>query len=520
MSACLILQTPETIFIGTDTAVSTTVDDQIYRLSDDGEKLWQIDDMTIFCSGDMNLSRKVMRTFAKLPDRSIESLNMTVAYICGISSNNDICLIVGKVDKNGSFVYEISAENRFELIERRMDLGRTDIALWSAGIKTQESVELAESYLFKGYDVLTTYKEVFNAISYEGIGGLLLLKQVRHSQVKELLYEPIREKPDMRILTEEIYNKLLQPQLIFGERIFGKLLAGVNLQIDASDVNGNKTFTVDENGVTISGMALKITGGLPANQLDPSFKNGLVSQATAYNGVVIDSIRGLVVSDSNNLVRTVMNATEGLRFQKNISGNWVDQLYYDTTSGNLVMNGTIDAKEFKINGVTALVGNKISVNSIEPLEVGRNVVMGKNTSISWADQVTGKPFIPTSATQIGGISSTYIDANGIWTGLINANSIIAGTISGNYISGGVISGTTINVNTDLTVGDNIIMGSRDTVGSRSLVFGGRGSITFNNAGMEVGANTRINLQCSSVAVNSFEVATQDWVKTNTIAKFG
>ena len=273
MSACLILQTPQTIFIGSDSAVSTTIDNQIYRLSNDGIKLFHIDDKAIFCSGDMDLAYKVINTFAQLPNRTIENLKQTVDYLISISSNRNVCVMICQVDNTGSSVFDISAENKYEIVERRMGLGCEGLTLWSAGIKTKESVELAESYLHEGYDVLNTYKQVFNTISYEGVGGVLNIKYVSQTEVKDLLLEQITEKIDIRILTEELYNSLLQPQLIVGERVMGKLLAGQNLIIDASDSQGNKTFTVDSQGVTIAGAKLTITGGLPANQLDQSYKD-------------------------------------------------------------------------------------------------------------------------------------------------------------------------------------------------------------------------------------------------------
>jgi len=67
------------------------------------------------------------------------------------------------------------------------------------------------------------------------------------------------------------YKNALTPLGLIAEVIFGKLLCGVNLQIDASDTQGNKTFTVDQNGIEISGLALTITnGGIPQDQLSDS----------------------------------------------------------------------------------------------------------------------------------------------------------------------------------------------------------------------------------------------------------
>lgn len=62
---------------------------------------------------------------------------------------------------------------------------------------------------------------------------------------------------------------------IVAERLFGKLIAGVNLTIDASDSSGQKLFTVDGNGVTITGTKLTILGGLPQEQIDPAFVDSI-----------------------------------------------------------------------------------------------------------------------------------------------------------------------------------------------------------------------------------------------------
>ena len=51
---------------------------------------------------------------------------------------------------------------------------------------------------------------------------------------------------------------------IVGDRIFGRILAGVNCEIDTGDGN----FLVNENGVTISGTSLTITNGLPESQIN------------------------------------------------------------------------------------------------------------------------------------------------------------------------------------------------------------------------------------------------------------
>ena len=77
----------------------------------------------------------------------------------------------------------------------------------------------------------------------------------------------------------------------------------------------------------------------------------------------------MVITKSDGSLRTVLNATEGFRFQKNVSGTWTDKFYYDSVSGNLVMDGSLNARELKINGTNVLVGNQISGQYIDKIKV-------------------------------------------------------------------------------------------------------------------------------------------------------
>ncbi|MEK3720588.1 hypothetical protein [Paenibacillus sp. FSL H8-0034] len=444
MSSCLILQTLRTILIGSDTAISTNLNDQIYRLSDDGEKLWSIDGSVIFCSGDMDTAYKIMGTYLQLQDRKVKDISRIARILCKDIINKKIAIVVCSVLSNCSIVYDISSETNFEIIEKRMGINQSnDVAIWAAGIKTKEAGELAEKFLGLGYDALTTYKKVFNEISYEGVGGSLVLKQVTQEQVKNLMIETITEKPDMKILTEELYWKL-QPQLIIAERVFGKLIAGVNLQIDASDETGMKTFTVDGNGVTIAGTRLTITGGLPTSQLDPTFKDSLVNLGKAYNGVVIDSVNGLVITKSDNAIRTVLNATDGFKFQKNVSGTWTDRLSYDAITGNLVIDGSINARELKINGTNVLVGaSTIGGQFIDKIKVEQLDA----TTAKIGSAMIGSIFANQIVVGNGTIADNLLSGSSRWNGrttLINDSGIYTGTLTANQIN--VIQGITLGAN--------------------------------------------------------------------------
>ncbi|MNE67243.1 hypothetical protein D3C80_1628400 [compost metagenome] len=131
-----------------------------------------------------------------------------------------------------------------------------------------------------------------------------------------------------------------------------------------------------------------------------------------------------------------------------------------------------------------------------------------------------QPWIPTSATQIGAIPSTYIDSQGVWTGKINANSIVAGSMSADNINGGTITSSGINVSTDITVGNNIIL--KGGIGNRAIWFNGsRGAIHFNYDWdqFEIGAMNGLSVPTGVIRIGSELVATREWVLANSIAKF-
>ncbi|WP_144407036.1 hypothetical protein [Paenibacillus sp. IHBB 10380] len=232
------------------------------------------------------------------------------------------------------------------------------------------------------------------------------------------------------------------------------------------------------------------------------------------DAVQLDTTNGLVVTRSDNQTKAVFNATDGLKFQKNVNGNWVDKFYYDVNSGNLVMDGSIDAKEFKIGGVNALVGNRISVNSIEPLEVGRNVHMGRNAVIYW-DQVPDKPYIPTLPSYIQNtrITSTSIESPNISGGVITGGKIIGGTIE---------SGTTINVGTDITVGNNLHIGDPSGGNDKTIYFNSSAYISSGRYGYSdiTVSSDVINMNGRTQYSGTVDFSSAIVVGLNLTAKFG
>jgi len=145
---------------------------------------------------------------------------------------------------------------------------------------------------------------------------------------------------------------------------------------------------------------------------------------------------------------------------------------------------------WKATNKTTIDGGKIETNTIganqiktNELIVGVNIAMGANAVIDW-NQVGSKPFIPSNASDIGALSSsspmlTYITGTGIYTGTLSADKIIGGTITG----------ITINVTTDLDVGNNIYLG-RNTNATKMIKFNSSATIySENSSSLSVSALT-------------------------------
>lgn len=167
------------------------------------------------------------------------------------------------------------------------------------------------------------------------------------------------------------------------------------------------------------------------------------------------------------------------------------QGYYDTVN-DLVKrfnNLVVDNARIKNVNVDKLYATdtKIKTALIEDLVVGENVLMGENASIVWG-QIEDPPHIPEHPGDIGALPDTWrpsygdiigakppIDANNTYSELlynsnirgfvnqggvlyISADYIRAGTITGDRIYGGTIRGVTIDIDTDVHVGDNIYLG--------------------------------------------------------------
>jgi len=332
MSNATIVQTNDNIFIGSDSAASAMLDGKLYRIDQKATKLYQIDNLVLFCSGNLNYCYNLVGEFLKEEVRDASVIrNLLIASHDG----EEVDILLCEVTENKSFVYQISPYNDFEIV-CFTDIPIGGVNVVTAGIKTKESHDLAYENLLQGRSVSNVYKSVFDGISYEGIGGTLTVYRLNASGVTKYLTHEITEKVELKTLTISDVLNQFQKHLIVGERIYGKIFMGVNLALEDEDgvlkFQGSKGEIYDHNGVLV----MKL--GLVAEEPD-------VFGLWSFNDVTrvkLDSTEGFVID------RVSLDTT------KHPDG-WEKIMWADPKDGTLYTKGLVAENIKIVNNVGELI---------------------------------------------------------------------------------------------------------------------------------------------------------------------
>jgi hypothetical protein len=204
---------------------------------------------------------------------------------------------------------------------------------------------------------------------------------------------------------------------ISAEIIAGKMILGNNLQIETSD----GTFVVDENGVTISGMNLNMTSD--------------------------DLLRNIIIDPNTGLK---------MRSRSSSGGNFVDNLYFGA-------NGTIVARSLTIESDSVFKGTLSGADG----NFSGDITGSNGTFTGTLSGVDGN-FSGDITGSNGTFYGTLSGVDGTFSGTVSASSIVGGTITGNTS----ITGATINVTTNCTIGETLIINSLNENGYIEFSFGG------------------------------------------------
>ena len=228
MSACLVMQQYDKIFIGSDTAVSGIVDNKIRRIHNNGEKIFRKDSYIIFCSGNMNIANKLINYIKNMDKINIENIQNYIKEIHNVNSMFEI--FIADCDKIPIRTYNLSSYRNFDVLETKCNKEETQ--LYTLGFKTNEIMNSASEYikLFNG-NVSKIYEHSFNDNCCEEIGGNLELYYCINNNIKN---KKIKLKDNCVTMVDNFINKSVCNYLT-AEYLVGKVLLGENLTIEGNE---------------------------------------------------------------------------------------------------------------------------------------------------------------------------------------------------------------------------------------------------------------------------------------------
>lgn len=240
------------------------------------------------------------------------------------------------------------------------------------------------------------------------------------------------------------WKTAMTPDKIVADVIMGKLLCGINLQIDASDEEGNKFFTVDQNGVNITNLILSLLR-------------------------------------TDNKTKILMDANSGMKIQKNtgteLTPVWEDVLYINN-NGDLVTKGNIIIGEgnsvFHVDELGLYLGSDTFEDAPFRIDLNGNMV-SNNADFTGELKVDGVNILD-EIEGIKTINGQYLTDNSINNAKIIdliADKISAGTITGSTIKTGETGSTRVELRStyadiDMYRGSNNILRIEDDVDASSI----------------------------------------------------
>ncbi|OMD78248.1 hypothetical protein [Paenibacillus odorifer] len=217
MSLNIVTIINNNIVTAADTAVSTEIKGEKYRVHNESKKIFHIDDMVVYLSGNADLSKIIIDEFIKCKDHSIENLKRIIVSWCDkfmefpvikvhYSKGKDFLIgsLVSKFENGLAVMYEISQEHNFEI--RRMEISKNQTAVYAIGVNSEVASKYLDKLIYDGVPVLQAYQDTYNKLSSSEIGGQLELFIMDGKSIKKIPNYSIKEKDSLKWRREMPYR--------------------------------------------------------------------------------------------------------------------------------------------------------------------------------------------------------------------------------------------------------------------------------------------------------------------------
>lgn len=289
-----------------------------------------------------------------------------VGYDYNIDSNNLSLSFSNKDNLDNPYLYLVELQKNAITTSTTIDMSKYK---WD---KSEDNVSAINDIINNNID--TTYKKVMAGKNQDievGRRGIWLREKNEDGSYKP---EQVRMINNAIVLSDDGFQSAKTAITPFGVNaalLMGKTIIGQQGLFDGINIFDGGQNPVVEIGKYLDGIEEK--KGIRIN-------SGVFNLIGGVNGVNINPSEGIVVNKIDGLVRTVLNATEGIKIQKRIDINteWNDthnKLYFDV-AGNLKFSGTLD-------GVNGDFSGSINATSgtIGGWGIGVDNIIGNSSSI-------------------------------------------------------------------------------------------------------------------------------------------
>lgn len=437
MSSFLIIQKQDQIVFGSDSAVSTTIDNKAYRIKDyNVKKIHKINNSLLFCSGNMLLSSEIVDKIKKYNTDDVNEIKAIAKSSYNNFDNTDeftIDIALAKVYKGKSIVYQISPYNNFEIVEYIVDKP-SDIGIVSGGIKTDEVFNTAYEKIKKGVPIKKIYTETYNQVAYEQIGGFLTLHFL--SNIEDKVIGKYKIHDDF----VDYYSGQVDDsfRLVVGETIKGRIIAGEQGIFEGLDI-----YESDEVGSRLLATLGKYEDSDGNENRGLLIKHGAIN-VQSTNGASF--ITGDYISVGNAGMTNLGTSSDSIRFWAGASFEDRNVAPFRVTHGGFIVathgrfQGNIEAQSMTLSGGT-YQGIRVENDPTAPEEESRfvgDIIVGDGNNLAG---ISGE-----------GSSSTSIR---FWAGHEDRNSApFRVQQDGKVVASNIdIVGGSIDVDSDVTVGN-------------------------------------------------------------------
>jgi len=464
MSSCLIIQRHNDLYIGADTATSALLDGKFYRMNNNFQKIHLLNNAIAFIAGGLS---EVVLAKKWLVDNNNPSPNdvSQFLYSCiGEPTKDgifDLELLICEIENGQSIVRQYSQYNKFECVEHRVSEG--NIQILTAGLKAPQLSDISTSLIIEGVELKEVYKQSFNKISCNEIGGTL--QMFHYPSIEQIIDYPIEESGIEYVL------KSFKEHSLVGDTLVGRVLAGNNLHIEtaARGQGLNPQLIMDENGLRVNNANIEMT------RIQGNITNRIVLNPLEGFSIFRGTQRTIFL-DSNGDVNFIGHITGGSIGIGSGNGPGGSAFHVSSTgvvtitTGEIRLGGTSTNPNFRVDnqGNITIRQGSIDINN------GRFSVDSQGNAVMQHATITGGSIMlgSTNITEAmfrtqNGQHSTFQNSNfdatnnihggAVEAGTLNASSIVVGSITAQQIQAGSI--TALQIQAGTITAEQIMAGS-------------------------------------------------------------